>query len=124
MMIFTNLCIKKGKVTRVSSDSFTRVLAPFAPHLAEEIWSFLGHDSSVSRASWPAYNESFLREETHEYPVMINGKMRFKYAFPLDMPEEEIREKVLAHPSAIKWTGGADPKRFILVPKKIINVVV
>jgi leucyl-tRNA synthetase len=124
MMIFTNLCIKKGKVERSSAEAFIRLLAPFAPHLAEEIWSLLGREGSVALSSWPDYQEELLKEETHEYPVMINGKLRFKILLPVDLPEEKIREEVLSHETARKWTEGASPKRFIHVPKKIINLVV
>jgi len=124
MMIFTNLAIKKGKITRASADIFIRVLGPFAPHLAEEIWSILGNGESLALAQWPAYDEAMLQEDSHEYPVMINGKLRFKIELPLNMAEEEIKEQVLAHETAQKWTERADPKRFIHVPKKIINIVV
>ena len=64
------------------------------------------------------------RKDSYEYPVMINGKLRFKIQLPLNMPEEEIKKQVLAHETALKWTGGDDPKRFIHVPQKIINIVV
>lgn len=124
MMIFTNLCIKKGKVNHHSGEAFIRVLAPFAPHLAEEIWSMLGKDNSVALSRWPAYDEAILREDSHEYPVMINGKLRFKIELALDMPTDAIREKILSHETALKWTRGAEPKRFIHVPEKIINIVV
>jgi leucyl-tRNA synthetase len=124
MMIFINLVAKKGSITRESAAAFIRVLGPFAPHLAEELWSILGNTSSVALADWPAFDESLLQEASHEYPVMINGKLRFKILLPLDMAEEEIRKEVLAHETALKWTGGKDPKRFIHVPKKIINLVV
>ncbi len=124
MMIFTNLAIKKGKITRTSAEAFIRVLGPFAPHLAEEIWSILGNSGSIAEAPWPPFDESMLQEDSHEYPVMINGKLRFKILLPLNMAEEEIKEQVLAHETAQKWTEGADPKRFIHVPKKIINIVV
>jgi leucyl-tRNA synthetase len=124
MMIFTNLCIKIGKVQRNSAEAFIRILAPFAPHLAEEIWSYLKNQESIAEATWPDFDETFLQEESHEYPVMINGKLRFKITLPLDMPAEEIQKEVLKHETALKWTGGNDPKRFIHVPKKIINIVV
>ncbi|MEA3461891.1 MAG: class I tRNA ligase family protein, partial [Bacteroidota bacterium] len=96
----------------------------FAPHLAEEVWNILGNKDSVAKAPWPQYNESLLQEDSHEYPVMINGKLRFKILLPLNMEEETIREQVLAHETAQKWTDGNSPKRFIHVPKKIINIVV
>jgi leucyl-tRNA synthetase len=124
MMIFTNICIKKGKVRKDTAETFLRVLGPFAPHLAEEIWNLLENPSSIALATWPEYDESFFQEDSHEYPVMINGKLRFKIELALDMPEEKIRQEVLAHETAVKWTGGDNPKRFIHVPKKIINIVV
>jgi len=124
MMIFTNLCIKKGKVHKHSAEAFIRLLGPFAPHLAEEIWNHLENRTSIAEAQWPEYDNSYLQEESHEYPVMINGKLRFKIHLPLDMPSDEIENQVLGHETAKKWTGGNDPKRFIHVPKKIINIVV
>ena len=124
MMIFTNLCLKKGRIHRGSAEAFIRVLAPFAPHLAEEIWHILGHRSSVALSQWPGYDEALLQEESHEYPVMINGKLRFRITLPLDLPEERVKDQVLSHETAQKWTSGKPPKRFIHVPKKIINIVV
>ena len=124
MMIFTNLCIKKGKVTTTTAETFIRVLGPFAPHLSEEIWNKLGGTSSIALSEWPLFDESKLQEDTFEYPVMINGKLRFKIVLPLDMPNEEVQEKVLSNEVVQKWSQGAAPKRFIHVPKKIINIVV
>ncbi len=124
MMIFTNLAIKKGKVSPQTAEAFIRVLSPFAPHLAEEIWSILGNSGSIAEADWPQYEESLLQEDSYEYPVMINGKLRFKIQLPLNLSEKEIKTQVLAHETALKWTGGDDPKRFIHVPQKIINIVV
>ncbi len=124
MMIFTNLCIKKGKVTPSTAETFIRVLGPFAPHLSEEIWNKLGGTSSIALSEWPLFDESKLQEDTFEYPVMINGKLRFKIVLPLDMPKEEVQEKVLSNEVAQKWSQGAAPKRFIHVPNKIINIVV
>jgi len=100
-----------------------RVLSPFAPHLAEEIWSILSQPGSIAEAAWPAFEESFLKEASHEYPVMINGKLRFKILLPLDLPVGEVEQKVLEHEAAIKWTGGKPPRKVIFVPEKIINIV-
>ena len=124
MMIFTNLAIKKGKVSRQTAEAFIRVLSPFAPHLAEEIWNVLGNNGSIAESDWPRYDESLLQEDSYEYPVMINGKLRFKIQLPLNLSAEEIKAQVLAHETAEKWTGGNDPKRFIHVPNKIVNIVV
>jgi leucyl-tRNA synthetase len=123
MMIFLNLCIKKGSVTKDTAAVFMRLLGPFAPHLAEEIWRFLGNEQSVALAGWPEYDDRYLQEDTFEYPVMINGKLRFRIILPLDMPGEQIRGQVLSHEKALKWTGGKKPARFIHIPGKIINIV-
>jgi leucyl-tRNA synthetase len=124
MMIFSNLAIKKGSVHKQSASDFIRILGPFAPHLAEEIWHLLGNTESIALSEWPVFDEQHLLEDSFEYPVMINGKLRFKIQLPLDMPGEEIRERVLDHEKAQKWTEGKEPKRFIHVPRKIINLVV
>jgi leucyl-tRNA synthetase len=124
MMIFTNIAIKKGKVTRDTAEAFIRVLSPFAPHVAEEVWSILGNRGTIAESEWPRFDESFLQEDSYDYPVMINGKLRFKILLPLTLADEEIKKLVLAHETAQKWTGGDDPKRFIHVPQKIINIVV
>ncbi|WP_456459347.1 leucine--tRNA ligase [Reichenbachiella sp.] len=105
-------------------EKLTIALSPFAPHLAEELWEQLGHAGGVSVAQFPAFDESFLTESTHEYPISINGKVRAKIAFAIDKPKEEIEAEVLAHEAVVKWTEGKPPKKVIIVPKRIINVVV
>jgi leucyl-tRNA synthetase len=124
MMIFTNHCIKKGKVTPASAEKFAQVLSPFAPHLAEEIWHFLGKEPSIAHTEWPEYNESLLEEDVFEYPVMINGKLRFKMELPLDLPEKEVEKKVTGHEKAQKWMVDKSPRKIVYVPGKIINIVV
>ncbi|MEP3387474.1 MAG: leucine--tRNA ligase [Reichenbachiella sp.] len=105
-------------------EKLTIALSPFAPHLAEELWEQLGHTGGVSLAQFPAFDESFLTESTHEYPISINGKVRAKIAFAIDKPKDEIEEEVLANEAVVKWTEGKPPKKVIIVPKRIINVVV
>jgi len=124
MMIFTNLCIKKGSVNHDTASQFAKILAPFAPHLAEEIWEIHGHSPSVARQPFPDYNEEFLKEDVCEYPVSFNGKLRFKLELPLDMPVEDIEKHVVEHESAQKWLAGGPPKKVIVVKGKIINIVV
>lgn len=99
------------------------VLSPYAPHIAEELWQKLGHGKSITEATFPKYDEKYLTESDHEYPVSVNGKMRIKMRFPLSMPKETIEEKVLASEAIQKWLGGKSPKKVIVVPKKIVNVV-
>ena len=100
------------------------VLSPYAPHIAEELWQLLGNDSSVVEASFPQYNEEHLKEADYEYPISINGKMRAKMSFALDMPKEDIEKQVLASEVVQKWTEGKTPKKVIIVPKKIVNIVI
>ncbi|MGB3181901.1 MAG: leucine--tRNA ligase [Cyclobacteriaceae bacterium] len=99
-------------------------LSPFAPHIAEELWTTLGNSDSVLKASFPAWSEEHIREDSHEYPISINGKMRTKISFPADMPREEMEKQVLASEVVQKWTDGKPPKKVIIVPKKIVNIVV
>lgn len=99
-------------------------LSPFAPHITEELWQLLGHDSSIVLATFPTYEEKYLIEESYEYPVSVNGKVRAKMKFPLDKPKDEIEKEVLAAEQIQKWTQGKPPKKVIIVPNKIVNVVV
>ncbi len=105
-------------------EPLTILLSPFAPHITEELWHLLGHDSSIYNAVYPDYDESYLVENTFEYPVSFNGKMRFKIDLPVDMPQTEIEQEVLKHEKAQKWLEGKSVRKFIVVPKRIINVVV
>ncbi|HYW95384.1 MAG TPA: leucine--tRNA ligase [Bacteroidales bacterium] len=102
----------------------TLSLAPFAPHIAEELWSMLGNSISVTGASFPEAKEEYLVENSFEYPVSFNGKLRFKMKLPLDMDKKQVEEQVLAHESAERWLEGKTPKKIIVVPGKIINIVV
>ena len=100
------------------------LIAPFTPHIAEEIWNKLGNTQSVYFESYPKFDESLLVENTHKYPISFNGKMRFTLELPVDMSKEEIEKIVLSHEQAKKWLEDKTPKKVIVVPKKIVNVVV
>ena len=124
MMIFLNLATKKGKITSETASSFTKILSPFAPHMAEELWYQLGNQESLAFKSWPIYNEEYLKEENFEYPVSFNGKMRFSIQLPVSMVKEEIIKAVLADGRAQKWLGDKTPANIIVVPNRIINIVI
>jgi leucyl-tRNA synthetase len=98
-------------------------IAPFAPHMAEELWEQLEHTDTVLNASYPAYQEDYLKENSFEYPISINGKVRAKMEFALDMPKEDIEKVVLASEIVNKWTEGKPPKKIIVVQGRIVNVV-
>jgi leucyl-tRNA synthetase len=100
------------------------LLASFAPHIAEEIWSWLGHKESITYATFPEFNEELIRENTFNYPVSFNGKMRFQLELPIGITPQEAEAAVIAAPESQKWLAGGAPKKVIFVPKKIINVVV
>ena len=99
------------------------LLAPFAPHISEELWEVLGHDTSVCDAQWPSYDENYLKEDTVNYTISFNGKARFTMEFPADADNETIQSAVMANESAQKWIEGKTPKKVIIVPKKIVNIV-
>ena len=100
------------------------VLAPFAPHVCEELWETMGHTTSVCDAQWPAWNEEYLAESAVNYTVSFNGKARFNQEFPVDASSDDIQAAVLADERSAKWLEGKSILKVIVVPKKIINIVV
>ena len=102
---------------------FVTLLAPFAPHISEEIWQALGQDGSVCDAQWPLCDESYLVEDSVVYSISFNGKTRFSLEFPADADNETIQATVLAHESTQKWMDGKPARKIIIVPKKIVNIV-
>jgi leucyl-tRNA synthetase len=124
MMIFINLATKKGKVNTDTACIFTKILAPFAPHMAEELWLLLGHGKTLAYEPWPLFYEEYLKEDLFNYPVSFNGKMRFNLELPVTLTKEEIIKTVLADERAQKWIGAATPSNIIVVPNRIVNIVI
>lgn len=104
-------------------EPLTILIAPFAPHLAEELWSRLGNTETVTIASFPVCNESFLTEDEFEYPVSVNGKTRFKQTLSLSLTKEQIETEVLNSEDMSKFLNGTKPKKVIIVPGRIVNIV-
>lgn len=104
-------------------EAIVPLLAPFAPHIAEELWHRLGNDTSVVDAPWPEYDEAALAEASVKYPVSFNGKVRFNIEVPADASKEEVEKTALANESAAKWLEGKTPKKVIVVPNRIVNIV-
>lgn len=121
------ICINElGKLktnSREILEPLCIILSPFAPHLCEELWSTLGHKPSVVDAEWPKFNEEYLKESSFEYPIMINGKLRTKISFEIDTHKSDIENEVLKDETVLKWTEGKAPKKVIIVPGKIVNLV-
>ncbi len=123
-MIAVNELSALKSSNRQVMDAVTRVIAPFAPHIAEEFWHRLGHDTSVVDAAWPEVDESALVEDSVKYPVSVNGKTRFTIEVPADSSKEDVEKTALAHEAAAKWLDGKTPKKVIVVPNRIVNIVI
>ncbi len=123
-MICTNELTALNCNHRTVLEKLAVLLSPFAPHIAEELWQRLGHTTSITHTPWPRWEATHIQEETFEYPITINGKVRAKLLLATDMPQAAIAQQVLAHPIIQKWTQGKPPKKVIIVPQRIVNVVV
>ena len=108
---------------RAILEQFAVLLAPYAPHIAEEMWHRCGNETFVVNAEWPVCDESYLVEDTQKYPVQFNGKVRFTFECPKDTPKEEVEKLVLAHEDTAKYLNGAQIKKIIVVPGRIVNIV-
>ncbi|MEN2282252.1 class I tRNA ligase family protein [Algoriphagus sp. SE2] len=122
------ICVNELSVLKTNKRKILEPLAilvsPYAPHISEELWSLLGHNTSITEASFPVFDEKYLIESSFEYPVMINGKMRAKIQLDLSLSKEEIEKAALADEIVQKWLDGKAPKKMIVVPGKIVNVVI
>lgn len=99
------------------------LLSPYAPHIAEELWHAIGEEGSVVTAEWPELNEAYLVEDNFTYPVSFNGKTRFMLSLPATLTPQEVEVAVLSAPEAEKWLEGKTPRKVIVVPKRIVNIV-
>ncbi len=122
-MILTNKLAELKTTSREILEAFTIALSPYAVHTAEELWQALGHDTSVSMAEFPQIEEKYLKDDSIKYPISFNGKVRFTLELDADMSKESIEEEVLKNEQAQKWLEGKTPRKVIVVPKKIVNVV-
>ena len=102
----------------------TRILAPLAPHLAEEIWESLGHKESVFKSRWPSYDEAACRKPEVEYVIQVNGKVRGRLSLAAGLPAEEIEPLVLQSEAVTKWIAGKTIVKKIYVPDKLVSLVV
>jgi leucyl-tRNA synthetase len=121
------ICVNELSAQNCHSRSILEPLAilisPYAPHIAEELWSQLGHQGSIATVAFPQFDAKHLVESSKEYPVSFNGKMRFTLELPLDLTAAEIEEIVMKDDRTIKQLEGRTPNKVIIVPGKIINLV-
>jgi leucyl-tRNA synthetase len=108
---------------RVVAKTFVRLLAPFAPHLAEELWERLGEDRSVAGADWPEYDEVMTVDPEVEYPVQVNGKLRCRIKVAADAGEDQVREMALGHSRVVEETAGKTVRKVVFVPGRLVNIV-
>jgi len=123
-MIATNELGALKCTKRAVLEPLVVALAPFAPHIAEELWEKLGHAESVTTAPWPAHDPQYLVEDSFSYPISFNGKTRLQLEFPATLGKEEVEAAVLADPEVQKRLEGRPPKKVIVVPKRIVNIVI
>lgn len=121
------ICVNELTTQKCTSKAILEPLAilvsPYAPHTAEELWEKLGHEQSISTAPFPKFEEKYLVENSKEYPISFNGKMRFTLELPLDMGKDEIEAAVMAHEKTQAQLNGRTPKKVIVVPGRIVNIV-
>ncbi|MDX9778340.1 MAG: class I tRNA ligase family protein, partial [bacterium] len=124
MMIFINECYKSESLQRTHMLDFIRILSAFAPHLAEELWERMGMRSVLSRENWPLFDPAKARDEEIEYPVQINGKVRFKLLISADANEEMIRNTLINNDKYDFYMQGKTIVKMIIIPKRIITLVI
>jgi leucyl-tRNA synthetase len=124
MMILLNECTGANAETlsRSQAERFVLILAPFAPHMAEELWQRLGHSESLAYAPWPTYDEAMLQEDTIEVPVQVNGKLRARVHVPVDISAAELES--LARQAVSEWLEGKETRKVVVIPKRMVNLVV
>jgi len=122
-MIAVNEFTAQKCTSRSILEPFLVLVAPYAPHIAEELWEQLGHENSISTVAFPMFNDSYLVESTKAYPISFNGKMRFTMELSLDLSKEAIEEAVMSNEKTQTQLAGRVPKKVIVVPGKIVNIV-
>jgi leucyl-tRNA synthetase len=123
-MICVNELIDAKCNKRAILEPLLICLSPYAPHITEELWSILGHTNSIAFEKFPEFNETFLVDDAFIYPISFNGKMRFNIELPANFTVSEIEKEVMGREDVIKYLEGKSPKKIIIVPKKIVNIVV
>ena len=120
----SSLYFAKKELRKDALERFCILLAPFAPHIADEIWHIMGNSKSVHLEKWPLFSAEALKEESYELVIQINGKVRDKINIEIDSNDEEIKNKTLIRPNVKKWIDQKTIRKIIIVKGKIINIVV
>lgn len=123
LMVFINEAYKAETIPTEYAEGFVKLLAPVAPHMMEEIWQILGHTESISYEAWPTFDESKMVEDTVEIIVQVNGKVRGKFEVARDTDKNEVEKMALSENHVVAFLDGKEPKRMIVIPNKIVNIV-
>ncbi len=123
MMIFTNEFSGSAKISREAAESFVKLLSPFAPHIAEELWERLGHSCTIAYEKWPEYNEEYIKLDEIEILVQIKGKPRARMMMPAGISQEEMQKLALENPEISKDMAGKRIVKVICVPGRLVNIV-
>lgn len=123
MMVFVNEAYKADEIPKEYIEGFVKVLSPVAPHIGEELWSRLGHDTTIAYVDWPTYDESYLVEDEVEIVVQVMGKVRAKLNVAKDTPKEELETLALENEKVQEWIKGKTVRKVIVVPNKLVNIV-
>src|SRR3989344_3195122 len=121
LMIFLN---ENETMSKEVYETFLKLLSPFAPHIAEELWASLGHKDTITLSQWPKWDESQIKNEEVKIVIQVNGKVRALITMPHNTTEADVKTLALKHPSILKYTLGKTPKKTIYVPGRLINIVV
>jgi leucyl-tRNA synthetase len=124
MMIYSNELAKLSEIPRPLWEPLVQMIAPYAPHLGEELWERLGHTESVSASPWPAWEEALCAETEVTVVVQVNGKVRDKFSAAAGTDKAQLEKTALALPGALKWLEGQTVVKVIVVPDKLVNIVV
>lgn len=123
LMVFINECYKADRVPTAYAEGFVLLMSPITPHLAEELWEKLGHDDTITYASWPTFDADKLVDDSVEIAVQINGKVRAKLVVDKDITKEELEKVALANEDVQKWIDGKELKKVIAIPGRLVNIV-
>ncbi|MHC4459396.1 MAG: class I tRNA ligase family protein, partial [Planctomycetota bacterium] len=124
MMIFVNHLSKQSVRPKLVIEKFVLILAPFAPHIAEELWEKLGHTNTLAYERWPEYDRELIKEKEIELAVQVNGKIKDRIVVPADADEEQIKQKALASEKVIAAIAGKSAKKIIVIKSRLVNIVV
>ena len=124
MMIFINHLSKQNVRPKTVAEKFVMILAPFAPHIAEELWEILGHSDSLTYEQWPEYDKNLIKEKEIELAVQVMGKIKDRIVVSAEADEEQIKQKALASEKVIAALAGKLPKKIIVIKSRLVNIVI